>query len=190
MDAERRREFFERVFQEHNDALLRFLRTRLGSVQDAKEVAQETFLRIMQLEQPEAITSLQSFLFRTAMNIAIDRHRRRAREARHAARAFIPGNWPSAEHTELQREAVREVGRCLEELPPKCRLAFMLNRIHGFSTSEIADQMGMTDRMVRLYLTRAASQCRDGAPAHNRTQPTHVTVDFQALYRFATAEVL
>jgi RNA polymerase sigma factor (sigma-70 family) len=161
-EKETRRDLFERLFNQHNDALIRFLRSRLRSVQDAKEVAQETFVRLMQLERPEAIIFFQSFLFRTAINIANDRHRKRTMEQRHATLALFYEDTPSAEQTELQREAVREIVRCLEQLPPKCQRAFMLNRVHGFSTTEIAEQMRMTDRMVRLYLSRATLHCRGG----------------------------
>src|SRR6266853_5926060 len=66
----------ERLFREHNEALIRFLTARLRSYQDAREVAQEAYVRLLSLDQPGAVSYLRAFLFKTAANIAIDRRRR------------------------------------------------------------------------------------------------------------------
>src|SRR5579859_6647978 len=69
-------ERIERLFREHNEALVRFLLARLRSRQAALEVAQEAYVRLLSLDQPGAVSYLRSFLFKTAANIAIDRRRR------------------------------------------------------------------------------------------------------------------
>src|SRR5215469_2505957 len=69
-------ELIERLFREHNEALVRFLLARLRSRQAALEVAQEAYVRLLSLDQPGAVSYLRSFLFKTAANIAIDRRRR------------------------------------------------------------------------------------------------------------------
>src|SRR5258708_2211684 len=75
--AENRGAVVERVFREHNEILIRFLQTRLPSAQDAREVAQEAYVRLLQLEQPEAIGFLRAYLFKIASHIATDRLRHR-----------------------------------------------------------------------------------------------------------------
>src|SRR6267154_5272898 len=66
----------ERLFRDHNEALIRFLRGRVGSRNEALEVAQEAYVRLLSLDQPGAVSYLRAFLFKTAANIAIDRRRR------------------------------------------------------------------------------------------------------------------
>src|ERR1700744_5689079 len=73
---ESRASVVERLFREHNEALLRFLRGRVGSRNEALEIAQEAYVRLLSLDQPGAVSYLRAFLFKTAANIAIDRHRR------------------------------------------------------------------------------------------------------------------
>ena len=51
------------------------------------------------------------------------------------------------------------------ELPPKCRHAFLLHRVHGAEFSEIAKEMGLSERMVRHYVLRAVLHCRAGLDA-------------------------
>src|SRR5271163_4210660 len=60
------------LFREHNDALVRFLSARLGSYQDAREVAQEAYVRLLNLDRPEASNFLKALLYKTAANLAID----------------------------------------------------------------------------------------------------------------------
>src|SRR5690348_4332863 len=66
----------EQLFREHNDALIRFLLSRLRSYQEAREVAQEAYVRLLNLHQPGAVSYLRAFLFKTAANLATDRLRR------------------------------------------------------------------------------------------------------------------
>ena len=63
-----------RLFSEHNESLIQFLATRLRSVQEAKEVAQEAYVRLLSLEDSGAVSFLRAFLFKTAANLAVDRH--------------------------------------------------------------------------------------------------------------------
>ena len=65
----------ERLFQEHNESLLRFLAARLGSRHEAREVAQEAYVRLLKLDTPGAIGYFRAFLFKTAANLAVDRVR-------------------------------------------------------------------------------------------------------------------
>ena len=61
-------------------------------------------------------------------------------------------------HSEADaREAAQEayVQIALSELPPRCREAFLLSRREGWASGRIAAHLGVSDRMVRLYLVRA-----------------------------------
>src|SRR5947209_4337020 len=72
-----------RLFREHNQTLVRYLRARLGSEQEAKEVAQEAYVKLLQLERVGAISFMRAYLFRIAANLAIDRIRQRNSQGRH-----------------------------------------------------------------------------------------------------------
>src|SRR6202042_1479460 len=82
---ESRASVVERLFREHNEALIRFLRGRVGSHNEALEVAQEAYVRLLSLDQPGAVSYLRAFLFKTAANIAVDRLRRGILHTRVAA---------------------------------------------------------------------------------------------------------
>jgi len=157
-----------RLFRENNRALLGFLVARLRSVQDAKEIAQETYVRLLQLGRPNSHILVRAYLFRVAGNLAIDRLRRRATRDRAAKdlSAESPRVLGPPERQLLADEELLLLWRCLQELPEKVRSAFLMFRLDGMSQSQIAERLSVTDRMVRKYITQAMLHCRlrlDGA---------------------------
>jgi RNA polymerase sigma factor (sigma-70 family) len=162
-----RAELVERLFQEHNDSLLRFLSTRLRSYQEAREVAQEAYVRLLMLDSPGAVSYLRAFLFKIAANLAVDRMRSRRSEERHTTFTFFETRTPaaSAEQVVAGLEDCALLQRLLEELPLKCRRAFMLNRFHGLGIAEIAKDLHTTERSVRRYIVQAMVHCRAGLDA-------------------------
>src|SRR5688572_644070 len=81
-DAKDRIALVKRLFEEHNRTLVSFLHARLHCEQEARDVAQEAYVRLLQLDGHGAISFLRSYLFRIAENLAVDRLReRRSREA-------------------------------------------------------------------------------------------------------------
>ena len=157
-----RAEVVERLFREHNEALIRFLRGRVGSHNEALEVAQEAYVRLLSLDQPGAVSYLRAFLFKTAANIAIDRRRRNQNFDRVAGRGLFteltenrtPERQLSGEQT------LRHLGALIEGMPPKCRESFVMNQIQGLDAATIAHRLGITDSMVRKYIVRALLHCR------------------------------
>lgn len=146
----------ERLFREHNDTLLLFLRSRLGSDADAHEAAQESYVRLLQLDQPDQPSFLRAYLFKIAANVATDLLRRRRTRGWPVAPHTIDQPDPATQERALAaRQQLRIVEDALRELPPRCREAFVLSRQEDWSTGRIGEHLGVTDRMVRLYLARA-----------------------------------
>ena len=159
---ESRGQVIERLFREHNEALIRFLRGRVGSHNEAREVAQEAYVRLLSLDQPGAVSYLRAFLFKTAANIAIDRRRRHQNYDKVAGGQFFteltenrtPERQLSGEQT------LRHLGILIEAMPAKCRESFVMNQIQGLDAATIAARLGITDSMVRKYVVRALLHCR------------------------------
>jgi RNA polymerase sigma factor (sigma-70 family) len=163
--VESRAALVTRLFREHNQALISLLTLRLHSVQDAKEVAQESYVRLLQLDRPEVASLLRGYLFRIASNLAVDRLRQRS--VRHRSAAAVEAELfeeldtrGDPERRTLVDEELQFVESCLDELSPACRRAFSLHRLHDKSVAEIAMEMNVTERMVRHHLTRALVYCQ------------------------------
>src|SRR5260370_26837278 len=152
-----RAQVVERLFREHNEALIRFLRGRVGSHNEALEVAQEAYVRLLSLDQPGAVSYLRAFLFKTAANIAIDRRRRHQTFDKFAGRQLFT---ELAENRTPERQlsgeqTLRHLGALIEGMPPKCRQPFVMNQIHGLDAATIASRLGIRDSMVLKYVVGA-----------------------------------
>jgi len=157
-----RSEAISTLFREHNRALVNFLLTRLPSEAEAREVAQEAYVRLLQLDKPMALSFLRWNLFKIAKGIAIDRYRQRVARVRlDQLDAFDDLDLSSpTENSVMASDELALMLATLRELPRNCRQAFLLHRFRDMSTVEVAQAMGVTDRMVRKYVQRALVYCR------------------------------
>ena len=153
----------ERLFREHNEALVRYLRGRVGSRNEALEVAQEAYVRLLSLDQPGAVSYLRAFLFKTAANIAIDRRRRHRNYDKVTERSVCVelAENRTPERQVAAEQTLRLLGSLIEAMPPKCRESFVMNQIHGLEAAPIAARLGITASMVRKYVVRAVLHCRE-----------------------------
>jgi len=161
-DAHARAEEISKLFREHNRALVNFVLTRVANEQEAKEVAQEAYVRLLQLDQTVAVGYLRWHLFKIAKHIAVDRYRQQATRAR-LDRLDVFEELDLKSPTESSVMAADELAKlmsALRELPRKCQQAFLLHKLRDLSTTEIAAQMGITDRTVRNYVRRTLLYCR------------------------------
>lgn len=155
------------LFREHNRMLVGYLTTRLRSEQEAKDVAQEAYVRLLQLQNPGAPSLLRAYLFKTATNIAIDRlrHRRIQHQADVQPELFENLTTTGMEADDparqlIEREQADRLLGYLLELPIKCQHVFNLHRLEGVPQREVALRVGVSERMVRRYVTYAMVYCR------------------------------
>ena len=152
------------LFRECDRALRSFLQARLGNEHEAQEAAQEAYARLLQLHQPSALSHPRAYLFKIAGNVATDRIRQRVTRARLDEREADSGleqvDTISPDTRALAKEELDLVERALGELPPKYRRAFLLNRFEDLTTSEIAKQLFVRERMVRNYIARTTVYCQ------------------------------
>jgi RNA polymerase sigma factor (sigma-70 family) len=145
------------LYRDHNRALVLFLASRLKDMQAAREVAQEAYVRVLQLEAPGAVSFLRSYLFKVAANLAIDRLRSQQSRARldpvECLEDFLDEATP--ERTVIAHEELAMLGSVIAELPAKYQEAFYRHRVEDESFEDIARRMGLKDRMVRRYVTYA-----------------------------------
>ena len=150
------------LYQDYNETLVRYLTTRLRNRQDAVEVAQEAYIRLIRRDNLAEVDCFQSFLFRTATNISIDVQRQRARRAESFAKSkMLFGNIDeiTPERELNARQTLLELKKALEELPPKCREAFILYKFKNLDHAEIAEKMELSVSSIRKYIARGLAFC-------------------------------
>ncbi|TWT20590.1 RNA polymerase sigma factor [Luteimonas wenzhouensis] len=166
----------ETLVRDFNQSLVRMLQARLGSREDAHEVAQEAYARLLNLGDGNAIGFHSAYLFRIAQNLATDRLRRRAHmeQPAEADLALWPDPAVDPERSAGAAQIVERLPALLAELPPRCAEAFRLVRLQQLGYGEAAARLGLTERMVRIHVARALAHCQQrldegaGTPAQGR----------------------
>src|SRR5882672_4574146 len=160
-----------KLFDDHNRALHAFLMMQVGDEHEAREVAQEAYVRVLQLDQPGTVSFLQAYLFKTARNIAIDRARQRLSRGRldqmDAAAGSVDTVTP--EQWFMGKEDLAVFQRAMFELPEHYRRAFTLHRFEEWSHENIARDLGVQARTARYYIAKAIIYCKlrvQGRSAH------------------------
>ena len=154
---------FEAAFRAHYDSLVRYLRARLGSDTEARDIAQEAYLRLLRYREHQDTASLKALVFRIATNLVIMRARavrvRPDHESLDAA-LDVPANDPTPERQLLTEEQLARLTEVIQRLPPKCQQAFVLSRFHNMGYQEIADRLRISVKMVEKHIAQALSICR------------------------------
>ena len=132
--------------------LTRAVRKRFGA-QDADDVVQDTWVRIASLDLVGAIRHPKAFLLRTAINLALDRHRHRA-VIEKSADALRRSD--QAQSDQLEAVLLEEI---VLGLPAPLRDVFVLSRFACLSHAQIGEQLGISIKTVEWRMTKATALC-------------------------------
>lgn len=156
-DRERRAQALAEVAREHHAPLLRFLTQRTGSVEDAKEIAQDAYVKVLAVKREDSIASLANYLWRSALNLMTDHGRRRLVRERFAQVVQVEAEQvaPSTETVVDARQRLELIERAVAQLPPRCMDAFLLRVVQGRPFDEVGRVMGISGRMAKIYVARA-----------------------------------
>lgn len=157
-------EFVTSLFERCRRALLRYLVDLLSRREDAEDIMQETYIRLMNartLERSDA--RARAFLFKIATNLAYDRFReRRVRGAQsEAVLGDLASDAPSPERIVAFEQGVEIVKRTLLELAPRCRQVFLLRTSEGLPYEEIAERLNVSKRTVEREMQTALEICQE-----------------------------
>jgi RNA polymerase sigma-70 factor (ECF subfamily) len=146
----------ERLFETWYAQLVRSVRRRLGDGDEAEDVAQEAFVRLLDNSAPPR--DAPAWLFGVTRNIAADRIRSAARRGRLAqvdARRTAPTvAQPDPEASVVRDEQLSAVRAVLAQLPSRDRQILLLH-YDGLRYSEIAAHVGVAPSSIGSLLSRA-----------------------------------
>lgn len=157
-----RQQFMHRLYVEHQGWLNGWLRRQLGCSQNAADLAQDTFVRLMGKDQDLAvIREPRAYLHTIAKGLLINHWRRRQVEQVYLdALALQPeAVAPSPESQALIVETLLRIEAMLARLPSKVRAAFLMSQLHGMKYAAIGAELGVSERMVKKYMAQAMLHC-------------------------------
>jgi RNA polymerase sigma factor (sigma-70 family) len=163
--TEAKNAWVERLFAAHRGALQAFFYRRVRFRADATDLAQEVYVRMLRVKDMGSIRDSEAYLYTVASNLAKE----------HAAHEQRRGIAVDVEETKVQEELaelasfdaqidaaqqVKRLREVLRQLPPRWHAAVVLHYVRGLSYEEVAQQLGVSTRMVKKYLGKALGHCR------------------------------
>ena len=167
---------FEALVARYERRVFGLARRIVGNQHDAEEVAQQTFITLLEhLHDFRGDSAFATWLLRIASNHALALLRREAVRAaapladdtRHDGESDPPfpvfiAEWRDTPDQILGRaETGRILKEALDQLDEKYRLTFLLRDVEGLSTAETAEALGITESNVKVRLLRARLMLRE-----------------------------
>jgi RNA polymerase sigma factor (sigma-70 family) len=142
----------------HFGRLLKLLRRRGHSREDAEDLIQDAFLSLHSYCQKADVRSTEGFLVRAVLNRSVSFNRLRHRElyaAEPVEELELTDQGPALDELIAADQRLERITRALNSVGPRTRDMFLMHRLWGFSYPEIARQLGVTVSAVERRIARA-----------------------------------
>lgn len=151
---------FEEIFQEHYVLVYRTAYGVTGRVEDAEDVVQTIFLRLLQRDTPPPfLKNPKGYLYRAAVNLSLtiveSRRRRALTEESEDLAASIP-----ARASSRAEELHRKLYEAIAQLKPKAAAILTLRYLHNHSDAEIAKLLGTSRGVIAVTLYRSRARLK------------------------------
>ena len=148
------------LYSDHHGWLQSWLRRRLGCADDAADLAQDTFVRLLARPAalaPDALREPRAYLTTVARGLLVDFWRRGELQRAYLADLAQQPELlhPSPEERLAAVQMLQAVDALLQGLTPKTRAAWLMCRLDGLTHAEIAEQLQVSVPRVRQYLATA-----------------------------------
>jgi RNA polymerase sigma factor (sigma-70 family) len=165
LTIETKRAFLIALEKTHGQRLRRFLSIRMHDAADVPDLVQEVFLRILRIDNHEAIRNPQAYLYTVASHVLHQYALRRSATSKVvrfadvlAALGAVTEDDPAVQLEAEQR--FEALGRALEQHSPKAYATLVLHRCDGIPLKEIGPRLGVSYTMVKRYLAQALTYCQ------------------------------
>lgn len=144
---------FERVYNKYSDDVHNFLYYKYGSKYNPKDKAQEAFIKLWDNCKQVTFAKARSFLFTVANNLMLNEIKHQKVVLNYQKEQ--PKNYSNEtpEFIMEQEQYLNKYKKVLSSLKEEQRVAFLLSKVEGKKHSEIADMLGVTQKVVeyRIY---------------------------------------
>jgi RNA polymerase sigma-70 factor (family 1) len=153
----------KQLYDLHYQALCYYADKLLFNKEEAEDIAVESFLKLLRKKDDfDNLKDIESFLFTSARNACIDVLRKtKRREKDHETLAFLsePDSFPDDKEM-ITAMTLQTIYAEIENLPQQCKLVFQAIFIDGKTTSQIAEEMGISPQTVLNQKSKAIQVLR------------------------------
>lgn len=162
-NSEKQKSLVEQAYTSYREGVFRFIRSRIDDVDEAEDMTQDVFVRLIEHQQMLSEVTLQSFLFTIARNLVNDFLRRHYKWQEISS--YLYDALPTATQEVEQQVIAKDLARCerryVECLPPQRAKVYILSRYQEKSSAEIAQMMDLALRTVENHLCISRKEVRN-----------------------------
>jgi RNA polymerase sigma-70 factor (ECF subfamily) len=155
------KEIIEQYYRTHRDEVLAYAQARLHCVDEAEDVVQEAFLRLLTGNRLISEQTMSGLVYTLCRNLIVDRYRWHSvrLDATHDL-SYSCGDTPSAESVLSVREINEQLERCLAKVSDESRTYFCMNVYCGLQVRDICELTGEQYNVVEYRLRQARKRVR------------------------------
>ncbi len=146
----------DQLYTAHHAMVFRTAHRITGNAEDAEDVLQTVFLRLLKRDSLGEIDNAESYLRRSAVNAALDVVR-----SRQADNTLELERMPASGSCTELRDLRDTLRRALAKLPERTAEMFALRFFEGYSNPEIAKIMGLSQIVVAVTVHRARKKLQE-----------------------------
>jgi RNA polymerase sigma factor (sigma-70 family) len=161
--------FVREALARHQDGLLRYAARILGDPERARDVVQETFLRLWKQDPADVDDHLPEWLYTVCRRCALDVLRKEGRMSRFEEGEIdrVPSVAPHPGDAVEARDSAAQAAELINRLPPRQQEVIRLKFQVGFSYKEISRVTGLSIGNVGFIIHNAVKSLRSGMSTDN-----------------------
>ena len=151
---------FEEIYRQYSPMVYRTARAVTGSSEDAEDVLQTIFLKLIREEFSSQLKkNPRAYLYRTAVNMSLDmlRARRRRTFTHEVEQLETP---TAADNGDFDDELHKRLNDALAGLSPEAADILILRYVHNYSDAEISKLLGTSRGAIALRLFRLRARLK------------------------------
>lgn len=151
----------QQLYLDNHGWLQQWLRRKTGCREQAADLAQDTFMRLLSQRKVEELKQPRAYLSRIARSLMIDQFRRRLLEQAYLeSLAALPEPVEiSPQERNVILETLLQIDQMLDGLGPRTREIFLLAQLDGLSHAAIGLRLNLSANTVSKHFVRAMAHC-------------------------------
>jgi RNA polymerase sigma-70 factor (ECF subfamily) len=149
---------FEKIFRKYYTPMVLFAVNYLHDKDRAESIVQDVFVALWDKRVVNVIASLEGYLVVSVRNRCHNELKRQG-TIKKFEKAFDPEliEWPEYR----DKEFMKKINEAIEELPPKRKRIFKMNRIEGLKYKDIAQRLSISPKTVEVQMGKALKYLRE-----------------------------
>lgn len=151
------------AFRQYHSSLLGYITYKINDAEEAKDLSQDVFLRLMDYQDMLRPETIKSFLYTIARNLVIDylRHQYKKQEFASYIYDVCPITYYETEQGIIARDLEQHEQIRVQALPAKRRHIYELCRYEEKTVDEISQELNLSRRTVENHLRISRHEVRD-----------------------------